>query len=280
MKRIACLFLVCATIGVSLFAEEPKSPAPTLPTLVPMPVGMKPATSTVMSLQPNLVSKSSELPATTQFLVHVSLIKVPTGFRKAFQSIESGSNEQPLVLSDREMNLILTTLAATKSCETLSRPQLLLANGQNGFVQVGQEFPVLGPVTLAKSNGETVYEAKPVMVPAGFDMNIIATEVNAKEFSLKVNLKNVDISSSIMPVSAVESKTGPMEMPLAVAVDWQNRSIDLNIASLVKRSTIVIQHTLNLNDGQAVMLSGTSENRDQELIAILQMKRVGSTPQK
>jgi Flp pilus assembly secretin CpaC len=283
MNRIAYVMLVWATLSVSVVAQEPKSPAPipTIPPVAPMPLaGMKwVGHDHKVSQATSEKTKPTPPSSATMFQVQVTLMKVPAGFRNTFHAFEPSSTEHaPLVLSDREMKLVMTTLAATKSCETLSRPMLLLASGQKGFVQVGQQFPVLGPVTQTQANGETVYQAKPVMVPVGLEMNVTATEVNAKEFTFSVRAKNVDISSSVVPAKGTEAKLGEVDLPVAIAFDWQNRTIDSDIASLLKRSTIEITQTLKLKHGQAVMLSGGSENRDQELIAVLQTRVVANEP--
>lgn len=63
----------------------------------------------------------------------------------------SGVGGLVLSAASDSFSLLIRALKAQGRVDVLSRPSLTLTDNQTGFFQVGQRFPLLGPVTIAQN---------------------------------------------------------------------------------------------------------------------------------
>ncbi len=82
-----------------------------------------------------------------QVLVQALLVKVPAGFA-ARTGLATSADEGKWVLNEREARMLNAALSREEGRDVLSRPQILVADRQTGFVQMGQDGPVGRNLTL------------------------------------------------------------------------------------------------------------------------------------
>ena len=108
-----------------------------------------------------------------QVVVQAMVIQVPCGFA-AEAGLEGDGNAW--TLSPREAKMLTGLIRAAKGrgeLDVLSRPQIQVAEGQTGFVRVGQDFPVETGGGVKLAGGAIKLEPKKVEnVPTGFTMRL------------------------------------------------------------------------------------------------------------
>jgi general secretion pathway protein D len=139
-----------------------------------------------------------------------------------------------LVLSaaNDSFNLLIRALKAQGRVDVLSRPSLTLTDNQTGFFQVGQRFPLLGPVTFngLQSQQSVTYE----------DIGIV----------LRVTPRIGPDNSVLMRVEPQVSDAVPTSVQLSPGV----------FAFAVNTQTV--ETTVLAADGETVVLGGLIQKRD------------------
>jgi type II secretory pathway component GspD/PulD (secretin) len=105
-----------------------------------------------------------------QVMVQATVVEVPRGFCGR-AGLEGDANAW--TLSPREVAMFNALLRAAKEkggIEFLARPQLQVNDGQTGFVQVGQDLPVVTPAVLPA--GGAAQAAKVAYVPVGVTLRV------------------------------------------------------------------------------------------------------------
>ena len=78
----------------------------------------------------------------TQIDISTTMVQVPAGFLRECGLARPGAADAVWTLTEREAALFSVALRHHPKLTVLSRPQIRVADGQTGFVQVGQDVPV------------------------------------------------------------------------------------------------------------------------------------------
>lgn len=104
--------------------------------------------------------------APTQVVIPTTMVQVPAGFLRECGLARPGAADAVWTLTEREAALFAVALRHHPKVTVLSRPQVQVADGQTGHVQVGQDVPVVNRVDTTPTGSLARVEYVPTGVSA------------------------------------------------------------------------------------------------------------------
>lgn len=244
----------------------------------PKPLPVAPATpARVLAASPADTAAAVTVctPAGEPFaVVHTAFFRVPHDFAAtAGLAADPWRTARQWSLSGREGKLLTALLLADKRCDLLSCPRLTLTDGQTGFFQVGQQYEVLGPLTVKEEKGEKVVTGKVTVAPATLALRLTPTiAADAGRLTAKAELQYAGVSGKSVAVPTVKADGSRSTDTLILASHRDLGSGDVAAAF----DTHTLQTTLTLASGETVVVGGIklpgqqTDGKPDELLLIVQ----------
>ncbi|QEL14451.1 type II and III secretion system protein [Limnoglobus roseus] len=248
--------LTAAFVSCPAFAADPPKPLPPAPAIAPNPPVLPTAPGTVLlSLEDRVTAAALCTTAGERFaFVQAVFVQVPHDFAEtAGLIVDPKKPARRWALSKREAKLLSSLLLADKRCNVLSRPQLSLTDDQTGFFQIGQNYEVLGPLTVTEEKGEKVVKGKVTYQPAGITMRMTPKiAADASSMIVKAEIQYSCVTGKPVAVPTVKADGTRSDEPLTLAsyVHLNNGDVTTAIESHA------LETNLHIVSGETVVIGG------------------------
>jgi RNA polymerase sigma factor (sigma-70 family) len=126
-------------------------------------------------------------------VVQALCVRVPIGFCERSGLTAEDSLAGVWILTQRERRMLTALFRTEPDKEVVTQPMITLDDGQTGFVQVGEQMPVVTGLEAETKNGKTVYTPKILTLGTGATLRVTPKVGADGHIMLRIETQNTDI---------------------------------------------------------------------------------------